>query len=116
MAGVLASCFAIGATLIISFLAAYELREGRYLEVVLFWAGLVVLLTVMRTALYLGYRRSKDRIGEAGQWLRWLGISALATGATWGFAGAVFFPSHADEQQVFLAFLLAQGIAENAAE
>jgi PAS domain S-box-containing protein len=28
-------------------------------------------------------------------------------GANWGFAGAVFFPSHTDEQQVFLAFLLA---------
>jgi PAS domain S-box-containing protein len=42
--------------------------------------------------------------------MRWLAISALASGVTWGFAGAVFFPSHTDEQQVFLAFLLA-GVA-----
>ena len=48
-----------------------------------------------------------DKVANAAQWLRWLGIAALATGANWGFAGAVFFPSHTDEQQVFLAFLLA---------
>lgn len=47
------------------------------------------------------------KASEAAQWLRWLAIGALASGATWGFAGAVFFPSHTDEQQVFLAFLLA---------
>lgn len=94
------------ATFLVSVLAAFELREGRYVEIVVFWAGLVLLLTALRLALYWGYRRSKDRIGEAAQWLRWLGISALASGATWGFAAAVFFPSHADEQQVFLAFLL----------
>ena len=97
----------ISATLVIGALAAYELREGRYLEIILFWVGLVLLLTTVCTVLYWGYRRSKDRIGEAAQWLRWLGISALASGVTWGFAAAVFFPSHADERQVFLAFLLA---------
>jgi PAS domain S-box-containing protein len=98
---------AVVATLVISILAAYELREGRYVEIVYFWGGLVALLSAARAFLYWGYRRAKDKVAEAEQWLRWLGISALATGATWGFAGAVFFPSHADEQQVFLAFLLA---------
>jgi PAS domain S-box-containing protein len=102
---------AVGATLLISVVAAYELREGRYAEVVLFWGALVLLLTFARVGLYWSYRRSKDKIAEAAQWLRWLGISALATGATWGFAGAVFFPSHADEQQVFLAFLLSVLVA-----
>ena len=102
---------AVAATLLISVLAAYELREGRYAEVVLFWGALVLLLTFARVGLYWSYRRSKDKIAEAAQWLRWLGISALATGATWGFAGAVFFPSHADEQQVFLAFLLSVLVA-----
>ena len=102
---------AIISTLVVSALAAYELREGRYPEIVWFWGGLVVLLSIARAFLYWGYRKSKDRIAEAGQWLRWLGISALAAGATWGFAGAVFFPSHADEQQVFLAFLLSMLVA-----
>ncbi len=95
------------ATLVVGALAAFELREGRFLEIVLFWAALVVLVTAARGALLWGYRRSADKLGEAPQWLRWLGIAALANGACWGFAAAVFFPSHADEQQVFLAFLLA---------
>lgn len=97
----------IAASFLISALAAYELREGRYVEIVVFWAGLVVLLTLFSIVLYAGYRKSENKLAEAPQWLRWIGISALAAGATWGFAAAVFFPSHADEQQVFLAFLLA---------
>jgi PAS domain S-box-containing protein len=98
---------AIGATVAVSALALYELREGRYAEVLWFWGGLVAMLTLIRIVLYLGYRSSKDKVGEAAQWLRWLGISALAAGVTWGFAAAVFFPSHTDQQQVFIAFLLA---------
>jgi PAS domain S-box-containing protein len=101
----------IAGSFIISVVAAYELREGRYVEVVAFWAGLVVLLTAVSLGLYWSYTRSATKASEAAQWLRWLAISALANGATWGFAGAVFFPSHADEQQVFLAFLLAGMVA-----
>ena len=101
----------IVATLIVGAIASYELRAGRFIEIVAFWAGLVVLLTCARLALYWGYRRSRNKSDEAAQWLRWLAISALANGATWGFAGAVFFPSHADEQQVFLAFLLSGMVA-----
>ncbi len=97
-------------TLVIGGIATYELWDTRTRDLVLFWWGLLLLITAARAALYLGYRASKDKLAEAGQWLRWLGISALANGVNWGFAGAVFFPSHTDEQQVFLAFLLA-GIA-----
>jgi PAS domain S-box-containing protein len=96
---------------VISVVAAYELREGRFVEIVIFWAGLVLLLTAATTGLYWSYRRSASKSADAAQWLRWLAISALANGATWGFAAAVFFPSHADEQQVFLAFLLAGMVA-----
>jgi len=100
----------IVATLAIGGIATYELWDQRTRDLVLFWWGLVLLITAARAALYFGYRNSKNKLAEAGQWLRWLGISALAHGVNWGFAGAVFFPSHTDEQQVFLAFLLA-GIA-----
>src|SRR6185436_7303727 len=101
----------IAGSFVISVIAAYELRQGRFVEIVIFWAGLVVLLTAATVGLYWSYRRSATKATEAAQWLRWLAISALANGATWGFAGAVFFPSHADEQQVFLAFLLAGMVA-----
>ncbi|HZN85478.1 MAG TPA: PAS domain-containing protein, partial [Burkholderiales bacterium] len=97
-------------TLAIGGIATYELWDARTRDLVLFWWGLVLLVTAARAALYFGYRSSTGKLAEAAQWLRWLGISALANGVNWGFAGAVFFPSHTDEQQVFLAFLLA-GIA-----
>jgi PAS domain S-box-containing protein len=102
---------ATAATFVISVVAAYELREGRFFEIVVFWGCLVLLLTIASAGLYWSYRRNANKFAEAAQWLRWLGICALATGATWGFAGAVFFPSHADEQQVFLAFLLSLLVA-----
>ncbi|HEY5899187.1 MAG TPA: PAS domain-containing sensor histidine kinase [Burkholderiales bacterium] len=95
------------ATTVIGLIAAIELREGRLIELVLFWAGLLVLVVVLHGMLYLGYRQDARKVEHTGQWLRWLGIGAFAAGATWGFAAAVFFPSHSDERQVFLAFLLA---------
>ena len=93
--------FAIGA------IATFEFWELRLRELVLFWWGLVLVITAASGALLYAYRQSADKAAEPEQWLRWLGIAALAMGANWGFAGAVFFPSHTDEQQVFLAFLLA---------
>jgi len=103
----------IVATFVVGLVAAYELRPSRNFEmyIFIFWASLVALLTAVRSGLYLSYRRSARRGAEAEQWLRWIAISALANGATWGYAGAVFFPSHADEQQVFLAFLLSGMVA-----
>jgi PAS domain S-box-containing protein len=93
--------FAIGA------IATFEFWEVRLRDLVLFWWGLVLLITAASAGLLYAYRRNAHQPSEPEQWLRWLGIAALANGANWGFAGAVFFPSHTDEQQVFLAFLLA---------
>ena len=98
--GILAT-FAIGA------IATFEFWSLQLRDLVLFWWGLVLLVTAATAGLLYAYRRSAGRAANADQWLRWLGIAALANGVNWGFAGAVFFPSHTDEQQVFLAFLLA---------
>jgi PAS domain S-box-containing protein len=95
------------ATIAIGVIAAVELREGRFIELVLFWGGLLALVVVLHAMLYLGYRNEPHKVENTAQWLRWFGIGAFAAGAVWGFAAAVFFPSHADERQVFLAFLLA---------
>src|SRR4051812_792197 len=93
--------FAIGA------IATFEFWSQRLRDLVLMWWFIVLLVSAGSAALLYGYRRAADRSAHAEQWLRWLGIAAFASGATWGGAGAVFFPSHTDEQQVFLAFLLA---------
>jgi PAS domain S-box-containing protein len=98
---------AMVATIAIGVIAAVELREGRFIELVLFWGGLVALVVALHGMLYLGYRNDARKVQNTAQWLRWIGIGAFAAGAVWGFAAAVFFPSHADERQVFLAFLLA---------
>src|SRR5688500_7549534 len=98
--GILAT-FAIGGV------ATFEFWNERLRDLVLFWWGLVLLISTASAVLLWSYRRSAERAVHADQWLRWLGIAALAMGSNWGFAGAVFFPSHTDEQQVFLAFLLA---------
>src|SRR3982751_375817 len=95
------------ATIAIGVIAAVELREDRFIELVLFWGGLLALVVLLHGMLYLGYRNETHKVENTAQWLRWFGIGAFAAGAVWGFAAAVFFPSHADERQVFLAFLLA---------
>src|SRR4029078_6152115 len=94
-------------TVAIGALAPFELWGDRLKEVVLFWWVIVLFITASSAGLVYAYRRTADHATQPEQWLRWLGIAALAHGADWGFGGAVFFPSHADEQQVFLAFLLA---------
>src|SRR5258706_5384756 len=99
----------MAATIVIGVIAAMELHEGRLLELVLFWGGLLALVVVLHGLLYFGYRNDAQRHENTAQWLRWLGIGAFAAGATWGFAAAVFFPSHADQRQGFMAFLLAGG-------
>jgi PAS domain S-box-containing protein len=98
---------AILGALVLGGIATFELWEPRYRGLMLFWWGLVMLTTFASAGLLLSYRRSRNKLAEVDQWLRWLGLSALAIGSVWGFAGTVFFPAHADEQQVFLAFLLA---------
>jgi len=98
---------AIGATIVAGAFATWEL-QGRWLtELVFIWGAIVIAYSGAATALLIAYRRRSDVIGNAEQWLRSLGIAALANGVSWGLAGAVFFRSLTEEQQVFLSFLFA---------
>ena len=67
----------MGATVVTGVIAAWELREGRLIELVLFWGGLLALVTLLHGMLYLGYRNDARRHENTGQWLRWLGIGAF---------------------------------------
>lgn len=95
----------IVATIVIGAIATFELWSEEYSELVIFWWILTLFISALRFLLYQAWKKRTDQ--DHDKWLRWFAIGALATGANWGFAGSVFFPSHADEQQVFLAFLLA---------
>jgi PAS domain S-box-containing protein len=96
---------AITASFIAGAIATVELWNKWLWMLVFFWWVLVVAFSVATTALLIGYRRTANKVDSADHWLRWIGISALANGACWGFAGAVFFPSLNGQEQVFLAFL-----------
>ena len=98
---------AILATFAIGAIATFEFWDARLRGLVLFWWATVLVVTAASAGLLYAYRHSAGKAADPEPWLRWLGIAALAHGAVWGFAGAVFFPSHTDQQQVFLAFLLA---------
>ncbi len=98
----------IAVTLVIGSILAFELYSSAKIgELVIFWAMLMAVVSVARFLLVLGYRHASNRDTAPDAWLRRFAIGALAAGVTWGFAGAVFFPGHTDEQQVFLAFVLA---------
>src|SRR3982751_2793710 len=64
----------MAATIVIGVIAAMELHEGRLLELVLFWGGLLALVVVLHALLYFGYRNDAQRHDNTAQWLRWLGI------------------------------------------
>ncbi len=95
------------ATLVLGAITSYEMYHPRFADVVLLWWIVVAAVTASQLGLLLAYRRSDPKQADPKQWHRWLGIAALASGATWGIAAAVFFPAHSEEQQVFLAFMLA---------
>ena len=56
------------ATLAIGGIATYELWEERTRDLVLFWWGLVLLVTAARAVLYFGYRASTRKLGDGAQW------------------------------------------------
>src|SRR5678815_5467749 len=97
---------AIAASFIAGAIATVELWNKWLWMLVFFWWVLVVAFSVATTTLLIGYRRTANKVDSADHWLRWIGISALANGACWGFAGAVFFPSLSGQEQVFLALSL----------
>jgi len=98
----------IAVTLLIGSVLAFELYSSAKIgELVVFWGLLTLFVCAARYGLIIAYKHALNRDTAPDIWLRRFAIGALGSGVTWGFAGAVFFPGHTDEQQVFLAFVLA---------
>jgi PAS domain S-box-containing protein len=92
-------------TLFVGAIITVGLWSPGYRDLMIMWWLITIAISAARYALYRGYMQRTDR--DAEKWLRWIAIGALAAGVNWGIAGAVFFPSYAEGQQVFLAFILA---------
>ena len=92
-------------TLLIAAVVSVELWTPGEHDVMIMWWLIMISIAAARYGLYRAYLQRSDRDEE--KWLRWIAIGALAAGVNWGIAGAVFFPSHSNIQQVFLAFVLA---------
>jgi len=98
---------AVCAILVLSAVTTFEMYQPRLQELVLFWWIVVAVVSAAHIGLFIAYRQSSNSELTPQAWHRRMGIAALAGGTTWGFAAAVFFPAHTEEQQVFLAFMLA---------
>ena len=92
-------------TLLVGVIISVELWTPRFRDVTVMWWLITIAIAAARYGLYRAYLQRTDHDEE--KWLRWMAIGALAAGVNWGIAGAVFFPSHSNNQQVFLAFILA---------
>jgi PAS domain S-box-containing protein len=98
---------AIAATFLAACMATFELRAPFFALLLWIWWVIVVVFSIVAVGLIVSYHRSADKQAAAERWLNRIGILALANGAAWGLAGAVFFPSLTGEQHVFLSFLFA---------
>lgn len=97
----------IAVTVVVGFVVMWELNSARERDLIFMWGALTLMVAIGRAFLAFAYHNAADRDSRPDVWLRRFAIGALATGVNWGLAGAVFFPAHTDEQQVFLAFILA---------
>ncbi|MSP97325.1 MAG: HAMP domain-containing histidine kinase [Betaproteobacteria bacterium] len=95
-------------TLVIGAVLAFELYSSAKIgELVILWGMLSAFVCGALYFLVLAYRHTQTRDSAPDVWLRRYAIGTFGSGVVWGFAGAVFFPGNTDEQQVFLAFVLA---------
>ena len=92
-------------TLFVGLIITLELWTSFYRDLTVMWWLITISISAARFGLYRAYLERTDH--DEDKWLRWMAIGALAAGVNWGIASAVIFPSHSDNQQVFLAFILA---------
>src|SRR5438132_13383463 len=68
----------LAATVVIGVIAAVELHEGRLIELLVVWGGLLAAVVILHGLLYRSYRKDARRTENAEHWLRRLGIGAFA--------------------------------------
>jgi len=68
------------------------------------WAAAMLVVLAVRTALSLAYRRAAEPLRN--RWGTAFAVGSGASGALWGIAGVVLFPSGSLEYQLFILFVL----------
>ena len=98
---------AVGATIALSLLLSIFLWRSRPVPLIVFWQVTVILLALGLWLLSWAYWREKAKGAvDPEVWVRRAAIGALALGAGWGYAAAVFFPG-GEQEQIFIAFMVA---------
>src|SRR3982751_6547816 len=60
----------LAATVVIGVIAAVELHEGRLIELLVVWGGLLAAVVILHGLLYRSYRKDARRTENAEHWLR----------------------------------------------
>jgi len=96
---------ALVATSVNAFILVIVLWSRISHPVLILWLTSSQLISLLRYALLVRYRRS-DAAGTGRYWERNLLIGTLASAVCWGSAGIVMFPVESMPHQAFLAFVL----------
>jgi diguanylate cyclase (GGDEF)-like protein/PAS domain S-box-containing protein len=75
-------------------------------EVLLLWGGTLVLVTAVRVAIVLAWRRRQPLSASSWLWRDRFIFSSALGGALWGVAGAYLFPPDSVVHQMFLGFVI----------
>ncbi|MEQ1600054.1 MAG: diguanylate cyclase, partial [Methylotenera sp.] len=97
----------IASTLLASILAIMQ-REVIASSVVIIWFSLIIIVTLVRAALVIEYKRSKvTEYSAIRVRLIQFRFGVLLAGLVWGSAGLLMFPIGDQQHQMFLIFMLA---------
>src|SRR5882672_5966447 len=80
-----------GGNILITAISVFALWNFVDHQVLLWWAGAVLLLTCGRIALIVQYRRLRPPAGQAAHWAWAFAVTALLSGVLWGSMGVLFF-------------------------
>ena len=77
------------------------------------WLTVVLIVCVIRAGSVVAFRKYGQHTTGYARWRTYFAAGAIVTGATWGIAGVVLFPSESYQHQAFIGFVLA-GMAAGA--
>ncbi|SPJ13900.1 Diguanylate cyclase/phosphodiesterase with PAS/PAC sensor(S) [Burkholderiales bacterium] len=110
-----ASPVGIGAAVLCALICTYVERAAVPLGDLLAWVILFLSVALARVGLVIAYQRSYSRESPScHDWLRWLRMTAMGTGLTWGLAAILLFPPDDLPRQMILTAFLAGAAAAGA--